>query len=233
MTNTRLFTKWLAALVLVLVSSTAFAGLTIDTNPTWDGTQFINSFGVTDTATYGQIIVPPIGQTGLAGFSFQIGFATAAIQFQPEVYAWDAVNRHAVGAALWEGAPVTLPAGNGYTRFTFTIPGGVSVTPGTPYVIFVSTSRLQTGAPASASRFGAVANSAYPDGQFVFLNNNTNPGLWTTGSWSTIALDLAFSVVFTGTGTGSLDVPALSGPMLLLLTAALAIAGALALRFRS
>lgn len=232
MTNPRLLPKWLAALVLILVSSTAFAGLTVDTNPSWDGSTYISSFGVTNTATYGQTIVVPVGQNRIDSFSFQVGFASAAIQFQPEVYAWNGSS--ATGAALWEGVPVTLAAGNGFTRFTFTIPGGLTVTGGSAYVLFVSTSKLQSGALASNSRFGFIANNTtYPDGQFVYINNGANPALWTTNSWSTIAQDLAFSVVFNGGGTGSQDVPALSGPMLLLLTAALAIAGAIALRFRS
>jgi hypothetical protein len=232
MTNKRILPKCLAALVLVLVSSTASAGLTIDTNPSWDGNQFISSFGVTNTATYGQTIVVPIGQNRIDSFSFQVGFANAAIQFQPEIYAWNGTS--ATGAALWEGAPVTLPAGNGYTRFTFTIPGGLTVTGGSAYVLFVSTSKLQTGAPSSSSRFGSIGNNTtYPDGQFVFINNAANPAQWTTNAWSSIAQDLAFSVVLNGGGTGSVDVPALSGSMLVLLTAALAIAGALVLRFRS
>jgi hypothetical protein len=225
--------SWLSVGVFALCSSAAFAVTNVDTNAAWNGTTSISSFGVPNTATYGMTIqVPPL-ENSITSFSFQMGFATAAISFQPEIYAWDPVNNHATGPALWEGAPVSLPAGNGYTRFTFTPPTPIPVTGGGTYVIFVSTAKLQTAAPTAVSRFGALTNNTtYPGGQFVFINNGPDPTMWTSTTWNNIAVDLAFSVGFGG-APSVLDVPALSGRMTALLGLALALLGAFALRFRA
>lgn len=221
-------------MVLALMASPAFAAtVTVNTNSSWNGTDFISSFGIPNTATYGQIIVPPIGMTRLDSFSFQINSMGVAIVFRAEVYAWNPATSRATGPALWESAPVTATADSAYHQYTFTPPGGVTVQPGVTYVLFASTSKDQAGQPNSAARWGSVANTAYPDGQFVFINNTADTTQWTGSQWSTIASDLAFTAAFTGSASGSQDVPALSGLMLVALAGALAIAGALALRFRS
>ena len=146
--------KWAIGLMLLVTASMSFADTLINTNPAWNGTQYISSFGVPNTATYGQIVTVPAGETALTSFSFWINDQGTVITFRGEVYAWDAVNSRATGSALYESAPVSTSGGSTYQQFTFSIPGGVPVTAGQQYVIFATTSRDQAGAPGSACSLG-------------------------------------------------------------------------------
>jgi hypothetical protein len=44
----------------------------IDTLSQWNGTTFISSWGVPNTATYGQTFTPTNNQTRLSGFTFEL-----------------------------------------------------------------------------------------------------------------------------------------------------------------
>ena len=181
---------WLPLSLLALFAAPAMAQ--IDTFPAWNGTSFISSFGVTNTATYGQTITVPSGASPLQSFSFQIGNCTANVTARGEVYAWD--GSKATGAALYESAPITVNSSAAFQVVTFT-PGGLSLAAG-QYVLFATTSRDQSGAPASACRWGALTNNTtIPGGQFVFENNGPDPTQWTSNTWSVIAEDLAIQVI--------------------------------------
>jgi hypothetical protein len=182
-------TLFLLAL-LVLSATPSLAQFSIDTIPFWNGTQFISSFGVPNTATYGQTITVSAGVTPLNSFSVEIGNCGADVTMRGEVYAWNGTM--ATGPALFESAPYTLPNSSSFQLVTFST-GGLTLPAGT-YVLFASTSRDQAGAPNSACRWGSVADTAYPGGNFVFLNNGANPALWTSGTWSAISYDLAMRV---------------------------------------
>ena len=162
----------------------------------WDGSNFISSFGVVNTATYGQTITI-VTSSVLNSYAFEIGMCGAQVTFRGEVYAWDGVK--ATGSALWEGPAQTLPNG-GYVLVTFY--PGITLPPG-QYVIFASTSKDQSGAPSSACRYGALpGNGSYSGGQFVYINNGANPALWTTDAWNNISEDLAFQMVLNGQPLG-------------------------------
>src|SRR5688572_24853922 len=63
----------------------------INTIPVWDGITFISSWGVPNTATYGQTITPTAGQQRLSSFTFQLNQSSGtAPQYQAFVYQWDA-----------------------------------------------------------------------------------------------------------------------------------------------
>jgi len=206
--------KWIAIAALALTATSSMAYTLVDTNPAWDGTTFISSFGNPNTATYGQTITAPPGEGALTSFSFQINDQGNVLPFQGAVYAWDAVNARATGSALYLSAPVTTTGTNTFVRFTFT--PNVPMTPGQQYVIMATTSYNQS--TPGVMRWGAVANNTtYTGGQFVFINNGSNTAAWTTQSWSTIAQDLAFTAVF-----GTPVVPALDQWALLLLAALVA-----------
>lgn len=226
------FAKWALALVLAVAATTAPAATLINTMPAWNGTQFISTFGVPNTQTYGQVVVVPAGETSLTSFSFVINDQGTALTMLGEVYAWNGSNM-ATGAALFESAPVTTGGVNAFQTFTFTIPGGVAVTAGQQLILFATTSKsAQTN---SGSRWGAIVdNSAYPGGQFYFQNNGTSTATWTSVAWNTITYDLAFTAGFGGATPATVikDVPTLSGWMLTLLGAGLAAAGLGFLRFR-
>jgi hypothetical protein len=177
--------------MLVALAGSAQAQGPIDTFPAWNGTTFISSFGVVDTATYGQTITVSAGASPLTRFAFQVGNCSATVVFRGEIYAWNGTN--ATGPSLYESAPVTVPNSAAFQLVSFAT-GPINLAPGT-YILFASTSKDQAGAPASSCRWGSVGNNtAYPTGQFYFLNNGPNPGQWTTSAWSTIAQDLAFQV---------------------------------------
>jgi hypothetical protein len=204
---------WLLLALLVLVAAPALAQ--INTIPAWNGTDFISSFGVPNTATYGQTITVAANSTALQSFSFEVGNCGASVTMRGEVYAWG--TNQATGAALYESAPVTIAASSAFQLVTFT-PGGLSLPAGT-YVLFASTSRDQSGAPSSACRWGSVVNTNIPNGNFVFINNTADPTQWTGGTWSFIASDLAMSV--SGLVPPAIATPAASTTSLLILSAAL------------
>jgi hypothetical protein len=169
----------------------AAAHAQINTIPNWNGTDFISTFGVVDTATYGQVITVPSGVGAMTAFAFEIGNCTGAVTLRGEVYAWNGTR--ATGAALFESATQTVPAGDNFTLVTFNT-GNLSLSPGT-YIIFASTSKDQGGASLAGCGWGAINNDAtYPGGSFKFLNNNTNVAAWTSSNWSGLPQDLAFRV---------------------------------------
>ena len=98
--------KWAIGLILLVTASSSSAYTPINTYPAWNGTQYISSFGVPNTATYGQIVTAPPLETRLNSFSFWIGYPGATITFRGEVYAWNGTM--ATGPALYESAPVSI-----------------------------------------------------------------------------------------------------------------------------
>ncbi len=100
----------------------------IDTNPFWNGTSYISSFGYPDTATYGQVITAPTnGDVALQSFSFQMNMTDSACAFRGYVYAWDGTK--ATGPALFKG-PIQTTLGSGaYEKIDFKAEG-VILTPG-------------------------------------------------------------------------------------------------------
>jgi hypothetical protein len=181
-----------STLLLLLVAVSLMAQGTANTIAQWNGTTFISSFGVPDTATYGQLINIPAGPGTLESFAFEIGNCSAAVSFRGSVYAWNGTM--ATGPSLYQSGVMTVPAGSTYTLVTFDT-GGLRLDAGT-YVLFASTSQDQAG--DVACRWGSLpSDSAYPGGHFVFLNNGTNTGAWTTTAWSSIFQDLAFRSTFT------------------------------------
>jgi hypothetical protein len=205
--------------LLLLATGSLWCQSSINTIPSWNGTNSIESFGVTNTATYGQTITITGSTQVLQSFSFEIGNCNAAVAFRGEVYAWNGTQ--ATGSSLFESPVTSLSAGSGFQQVTFTT-GGVSLAPGT-YVLFASTSKDQAGAPASACQWGEVANTTYPGGTFVFINNGPNSSEWTTATWTTNwGGDTAFSATF------GISVPAASTTSLWLGVAGLIALGLLA-----
>jgi outer membrane autotransporter protein len=170
----------------------------IDTTPQWNGTNSVFSWGIfAQTPTYGQTITPVVGQTRLSGFTFELAQTSGtAPQYQAFVYQWDSVNNRIIGTALFSSAVFTAPAATTFTPVTINT-GGVVLTPGQQYVLFLTTSTV-SGQPAAAYKYGELSNNTtYPGGQFVFSNDPTFAGL-STASWSNQAFDLAFIAMLSG-----------------------------------
>src|SRR4051794_35416036 len=87
----------------------------------------IGSWGVTDTATFGQTLTVPVSDITLKSFSFELGGPDAGagdvdggpIDYKALVYLWD--GSKASGPALFDSGPATFTApGSGFTTLTFT-----------------------------------------------------------------------------------------------------------------
>src|SRR5262249_14373756 len=148
----------------------------IDTIAQWNGTSFISSWGVTNTATYGQTITATNLNSKLNSFTFELSQTSGTPpNYQAFVYQWDPVNRHIVGPPLFTSAPLVAPTtanANTYTPVTINT-GGIQLTPGQQYVLFFTTSSQTNGAGA-AYRYGALTNdTTYAGGKFVFINNGS------------------------------------------------------------
>jgi len=186
----------------MLALSSVAAQADINTVPSWNGTDYISSFGVPNTATYGQLVTVYPGASPLTGFSFRIGNCTADVTFRGHVYAWN--GSMALGPSLFDSAPQTLAASSAFHTVTFNV--GSLALPAGQYILFASTSEDQASAPNSACQWGSVPNATYPGGQFYFINNATTVSQWTGSTWSTITQDLAFTV----TGLNLTGIPTLS-----------------------
>jgi hypothetical protein len=166
----------------------------IDTTLYWNGSSYISSFGMPNTATYGQTISMTEGSATLTQFSFFIAVSPTTI-FRGYVFEWDGAK--ATGAPLFESAPLSTTQATNFEEVVFKIPNGIVLTAGKQYVLFASTSK-DPAQPNSAGKWGSVnSNTHYSGGQFVYLNNGTDPSQWTSAIWSTIAEDLAFKATLT------------------------------------
>src|SRR2546423_7731695 len=151
--------KYLLGGAALLALSVPASAQNIDTFSQWNGSSFISSYGVPNTATYGQTFTPTGSQTRLNGFTVEVGFASAGIASQAFVYQWDSVNSRIIGPALFSSGTINVAAGAGFTAVSVNT-SGVTLTPGQQYVVFLSTSNLQGGAPNSSSRWGALPTNS-------------------------------------------------------------------------
>jgi len=202
------------ALLLTVAASLA-AQANINAVPVWDGSNNISSFGVPDTATYGQTITIATGTGALLNYAFEIGHCNATVTFRGEIFAWDLTNQRATGASLFESPAKTVTASGTYQLVVIDT-SSLALAPGN-YVLFVSTSKDQAG--SVGCQFGSVVNATYPGGQFVYINNGTTVASWTGLQWSTITQDLAFQANFVG---GNLPTTAAPSTLVLTFTALLA-----------
>ena len=187
-TRSNLVFSMLAVAVIYLASappahSTPF---TIDTTPP---NTTISSFGYTNTATYGQVITAVGGTTQLDSFSFNISTG-GTITYRAYVMAWNGTM--ATGPVLFQSGDQVATGNQFYTYNT----GGINLTAGTQYVLFVSVSNNYFAGNGIGS-MGARFDNPYLGGDFVYMNNGGNFGLLSTNVWNTFGgYDLAFVANF-------------------------------------
>ncbi len=100
----------------------------------------------------------------------------------------------ATGSALWEGAQrrIALTAGDKWRRMGFRV-GGVELQPGGEYVLFASISKdYEQSTDGYTLTYASVPQNSYPDGRFVYLNDEGDEGQWTTQGRQRLGRDLAF-----------------------------------------
>lgn len=163
------------ALTLALSLAASAHAVTIDTTGSDTGT--IVQFGAPDTASYGQTFTAP--GSVLDSFSLFLRnrvAGTASLDLRGYVAAWNGLMASSI---LYESSTRTMNAGGALQQFDFS--PDLALTPGNEYVAFLSIANLPSQAD---SNFGMPHGSDQIPGEFVFLNNGTSPGDWTTSPWT-------------------------------------------------
>lgn len=174
------------AIVFLFTAVTA-KGIIIDI----PGNTSIGKFGEPYVATFGQTITAPIGENILNSFSFwvndlRVSSSTDSIDFAGYVMAWDGTK--ATGPVLYE-SEVRHTTNNGgvggYEEFTFST-GGLTLTEGSKYVVFLSASKFFDGIEGMGIMHADIPGS-YAGGNFVFLSSGADFNLLTTYSWGSLS----------------------------------------------
>jgi hypothetical protein len=183
----------LSVMTVLACATTAHATSDIDTTSTWNGSSSIGSFGVPNTATYGQTITTDAAGGILDSFSFYLS-SLGSTPFQAYVFAWD--GSKATGPALFTSSVLTTGSYSGYQEVSVNT-GGVNLAANSAYVLAFSTSGLQTGQANRSSRWG-FEGDVYSGGEFVYLNNTDNLSALTSQAWTAWydGSDLAFKANF-------------------------------------
>jgi hypothetical protein len=172
--------------LLILLGKT----FVISTEGSWNGLNYVFSFGFPITGAYGQTFVGPSQAASLTSFTVLIRNLSASVNFQFYVMAWD--GSKATGPILYQ-SPVTSTAGKaGFDAYTFN--PDVPLTPGATYVAFATV----VGNTPGGSGWAIANNLPYPNGEFVYSYTGTNFSSLTSTPWLALGLDLAFSATFAG-----------------------------------
>jgi hypothetical protein len=157
-------------------------------------------------ASIGQVVTVPEGVTSLESFSLSPQVAPSFL-FRAYVYAWN--GSQTTGPALYESADLHAPSEASFQRLTLQT-GGVAVTAGQQYVLFLSRSNEQAADEADTSGYafqivrseGFFEPPPYQEGGLVTLSNGYTPSDWGTQAWSDFGFfyDAEFEATF--------DVPA-------------------------
>jgi hypothetical protein len=147
-------------------------------------------FGNPNTATYGQTFALPAGDGVLTSWTFSLEETSSAYPIQFGVGLWDTANSRMAAAPFYLSSPIDTVVGD--AAYTF-LPN-LTLTPGQEYVAFLTI----TNTPGvGTSQMPLAGNNLYTGGSFFFLNNGTDPSLWTTQGWQTFTdSDAAFTAQF-------------------------------------
>ena len=197
MFSARTFTLAMAALALagLAAGQTAHAQSTISTVPAWNGTDYEYPFGNPNTTTYGQTITATAAAANLQDFTFYLApYAGTAPTLNAYVAAWDGTK--ITGPLLYSSGDVIGPTTGGdtvggFTPYTFT-PGGVALTPGQQYALFISTANHYS-ASNQQDILGAVYNNPYAGGAFIYDNVGANFNALSTAAWTGTGNNSSFS----------------------------------------
>ncbi|MCB5185453.1 FxDxF family PEP-CTERM protein [Methylobacillus gramineus] len=161
---------------------------TISTVEAWNWSSGVQPFGEGNTATYGQTITT--GEQGLYLDSFTFYLSPLNIPFTAEVGTW---NGDRIGEIVYQSASILLSATGSFNPVT--VNPGINLVPDAQYVLYFTTSGIQSGT-TETNRWGYLDDGAsYAGGEFVFINNGNDRSQLTQDAWTTNWNgDLVFSV---------------------------------------
>jgi len=187
------------AAMLAAGASQTRASVSFDTTPYWNGVTAIYPWGPSDTATYGQTFIAPVGAPVLNAFTFHItgNGPQPTVTFQADVFAWSgsllgAGGGGAIGPALFTQSNMTLTDTGAFQAVTVNT-GNLVLTPGNQYVALFT---ISDPASQAANTFGNflwgdtgwgqhVPNNG--GGGFVFDNNASDYLALNTTNWDNFA----------------------------------------------
>jgi len=183
--------------IILVIAGQVKAVTTLSTLPFSSG---ISPFGEPDSATYGQTITVPAVDNVLDTFSFWSddildNSFPDYVDFAAYVMAWD--GNKATGPILWQSIMQTSTnngGADGFEKFSFDT-GGVALTPGEQYVLFLSSSDFFDGSNGVSNT--PAGGTAYTGGHFVYMSNGSDFSALTTNNWDQlIDLDWSFEASF-------------------------------------
>jgi hypothetical protein len=204
------------------------AGTVIDTtvpaNPAnGRGNAVIGPWGEPNSATFGQTITVPAVDNTLANFTFFVDdytvgvpeeFDQDVIDYQAFVYAWDVVNNHATGPALYSSGPLATIGADDFETISIDT-GALPLASGNVYVVFLSSSNL-FDAVNGRGKMSSRSDNPYAGGMTVICNSGDDFGLLVSQPWDVLrpAEDMAFQVTFVPEPSGAATAVILAGWLL-------------------
>lgn len=159
---------------------------TISTYPLWDGSSFINPWGIPNTKYYGQTFQAEGSFLQGITVSTQLESGSGA-QYYGYIYLWDTASNNLSGNALWAGSLQSMHANSSFQDVAIDV-SLQGLEEGREYAFFLEA----VGSSSTRYRWGGWYSGTdnYPQGEFIFSNTTTN-------SWGFLTnADLAFSAIF-------------------------------------
>ena len=196
------------AVCIAFSSTKAGHAATIDTTPSWDGSEGFGYFGDGSTATVGQTFTVGTDNV-LQNFSFRLGGSggQGTVDFAAYVMQWDGAK--ATGPILYQSGQQSKDAGNlSFQVFSFNT-AGIPLTSGYEYVAFLSASNFYSG-NLNYTQLGSVSSDPYPGGLLVYNNSGNNFNNVTLNNWQIqyTSTDAVFTASFSD-GAAVIPTPAL------------------------
>lgn len=186
----------IALLAGLALTGAAYADTTLTNTPAWDGSYAISPWGVPDTATYGQTFTTGAVDTVLNSFSFYLG--SVNVEYKAYVAEWDGSKASNI---VWSSGVESANVGGSGFQQVDTNTGNLQLNANTQYVVFFSTSGLQSGFGGTTS-WGYTGGDTISGGNLVFFNNGDNAAalttqVWDSTQWYVTNNDLAFQATLT------------------------------------
>ncbi len=176
----------LVMLVLVALAALPASAQVINTDPNWNGTDTISSFGYPNTSTYGEAITMPAGMTNVQSVGFWLNEATG-FEYQMFIAPWDNNNYLIPGglAGAIYISPIQTTASGGTLTHYIINNINANVTPGVIYMFGLTIDNVYAydaayGAGAQGGDIFADGNSTY----YFAWNNDSGNGMLLGANWN-------------------------------------------------